>query len=250
MDLKETLQHYRKRQGLSQIDLADALGVSRQTVSKWETGAALPSAENLLALSRLYGVPVDALLNGTKADSAPPEEVPEPVPPPFPAPKLTAPHRRRLILQMLAAVLVCDAVAFLLDVSVYGGQSGFLYFSQIFRILSCCAIGLFFAWRDRLNPVSQKTSLLIAAAALALALYPILFSTPILWRLYDFIVRDHLYPDAVFPYNPVRTFIGWTLCDELAFTCHMGLIAVFQLSRLGFSRGRPLAARPQPAPHA
>ena len=38
MELKDTLQFYRKRQGLSQIDLADALKVSRQTISKWERG--------------------------------------------------------------------------------------------------------------------------------------------------------------------------------------------------------------------
>ena len=49
MDLKESLSSYRKEQGLSQVELAEALDVSRQTISKWETGAALPSAENLLA---------------------------------------------------------------------------------------------------------------------------------------------------------------------------------------------------------
>lgn len=49
MDLKESLSFYRKEQGLSQVELAEALDVSRQTISKWETGAALPSAENLLA---------------------------------------------------------------------------------------------------------------------------------------------------------------------------------------------------------
>ena len=54
MDLKESLSFYRKEQGLSQVELAEARDVSRQTISKWETGAALPSAENLLALSRLY----------------------------------------------------------------------------------------------------------------------------------------------------------------------------------------------------
>lgn len=245
MDLKETLQYYRKRQGLSQIDLADALEVSRQTVSKWETGAALPSAENLLALSRLYGVSADALLNGAKEAAAP---EPLPLPEALPAERPSGPSRRRLVLQMLAAVLVCDAASFLMDVSVYGDP--FLHFAQVFRVLSCCAVGLFFAWRDRLSPANRKTSLLIAAAALALALYPILFSTPVLWRLYDLIVRYRVYPDAVFPYNPVRTFIGWTLCDELAFTCHMGLISVFQLSRLGFSRRKPFAVRPQLAPHA
>ena len=54
MDLKENLQHFRKRQGLSQIELAEALAVSRQTISKWETGAALPSAENLAALGQRW----------------------------------------------------------------------------------------------------------------------------------------------------------------------------------------------------
>ena len=42
MDMKETLIFYRRRQGLSQIDLADALAVSRQTISKWETDETLP----------------------------------------------------------------------------------------------------------------------------------------------------------------------------------------------------------------
>lgn len=56
MDMKETLSFYRKRQGLSQIDLADALEVSRQTVSKWETGAALPSAEKYTAKNQCVWV--------------------------------------------------------------------------------------------------------------------------------------------------------------------------------------------------
>ena len=41
MELHDTLQFYRKRQGLSQAELAEALDVSRQTVSKWETGDSL-----------------------------------------------------------------------------------------------------------------------------------------------------------------------------------------------------------------
>ena len=44
MQLMDTLQFYRKRQALSQDELAQSLDVSRQTVSKWETGTALPSA--------------------------------------------------------------------------------------------------------------------------------------------------------------------------------------------------------------
>ena len=43
--------------------MAEALDVSRQAISNWETGAVLPSTDNLIALSRLYQVPADHLLN-------------------------------------------------------------------------------------------------------------------------------------------------------------------------------------------
>lgn len=44
--------------------MAEALGVSRQAVSKWENGTSEPSTANLMALAKLYGVPVDELLTG------------------------------------------------------------------------------------------------------------------------------------------------------------------------------------------
>ena len=43
--------------------MAEALGVSRQAVSKWETGTADPSTSNLLALAKLFGVPAEELLH-------------------------------------------------------------------------------------------------------------------------------------------------------------------------------------------
>ena len=45
---------------------AEALGVSRQTVSKWENGSADPSTTNLLALAKLYGVEAEDLLRGVE----------------------------------------------------------------------------------------------------------------------------------------------------------------------------------------
>ena len=56
---------FRRRLGLSQAELAEKLGVSAQAVSKWETAAALPDVELLLELSKLYGVSVNELLEGT-----------------------------------------------------------------------------------------------------------------------------------------------------------------------------------------
>lgn len=235
MELMETLQFYRKRQGLSQTELAEALDVSRQTVSKWETGAALPSAENLLALSKLYGVTADALLNGVEAEAPPLEPVPLLEAPP--APERTPPSRRKLLLGLLAVLFACDLLFFFMDISWYSSGRPFAPLTQLFRLLTCCVIGLCFGWLDRRRAGNKRISLLIAAAALLLGLYVLFMPTPLLWRLYDWITW---YPgrtfDSVFPDNPIRLFIGWTLCDSYAVSSHMLLITAFQLGRLWFSR--------------
>lgn len=62
MKLNEKLVSLRKAQKLNQAQAAEALNVSRQAISTWETGAVLPSTDSLKALSRLYQVPVDHLL--------------------------------------------------------------------------------------------------------------------------------------------------------------------------------------------
>ncbi len=62
MQLSEKILALRKSRGMSQEDLAAALGVTRQTVSRWEVGSALPDAENLLQLSLLFRVSADYLL--------------------------------------------------------------------------------------------------------------------------------------------------------------------------------------------
>lgn len=64
MELKERLAALRRERGLTQDELARAVGVTRQAVSKWERGVIAPSTVNLVALGRLYGVPLDELANG------------------------------------------------------------------------------------------------------------------------------------------------------------------------------------------
>ena len=59
----EKLAFLRKEKGLTQMELAEELNVSRQAVSRWETGTSIPTTENLACLSKLYQVPVDYLLN-------------------------------------------------------------------------------------------------------------------------------------------------------------------------------------------
>lgn len=58
----EKLLELRRQEGLSQEQLADRLGVTRQSVSKWESGAAVPELPKLVALSDLFGVSVDYLV--------------------------------------------------------------------------------------------------------------------------------------------------------------------------------------------
>ena len=62
MTLREKLIVLRDRAGLSQMELADRLGVSRQAVSRWETGEAVPDTEKVIQLSRIFHVTTDYLL--------------------------------------------------------------------------------------------------------------------------------------------------------------------------------------------
>lgn len=65
MSLGEKLLYLRKKEGLSQEDVADKLGVSRQTVSKWETDQTVPELIKAKLLSQLYNVSYDYLISGS-----------------------------------------------------------------------------------------------------------------------------------------------------------------------------------------
>lgn len=62
MTLSEKIYKLRRRSGLSQEQVAEQLGVSRQAISKWEGGQSVPDPDNLVALSRLFSVTTDYLL--------------------------------------------------------------------------------------------------------------------------------------------------------------------------------------------
>ena len=63
MKLSDKIIKLRKSRGWSQEDFAEKLNVSRQAVSRWENGTALPDANNILQLSKLFAVSADYLLN-------------------------------------------------------------------------------------------------------------------------------------------------------------------------------------------
>lgn len=75
MKLDEKLISLRKEKGLTQLEAAEKLGVSRQAISKWESGAALPSMENLLNISKLYCVSMDYLIDDNSNSEMPAKPV-------------------------------------------------------------------------------------------------------------------------------------------------------------------------------
>lgn len=110
MDLTERLAQARKARGLSQAEAAERLNVSRQAISRWETGTGMPTLDNLIQMGKLYQVSLDELVYGTGGANAPEEapesevltEEPEPV---------QAPKRRRPALLAVLALVVAGVLA-------------------------------------------------------------------------------------------------------------------------------------------
>lgn len=71
MEFSEKLMVLRKKAGLSQEQLADRLGVTRQSVSKWESGAALPELVKLISLSEMFDVSLDYLVKDCAEEPSP-----------------------------------------------------------------------------------------------------------------------------------------------------------------------------------
>ena len=62
MQFPEKILQFRKALGLSQEQLAEQVGVSRQSISKWETGQSAPELDKVVAMSRVFGISTDELL--------------------------------------------------------------------------------------------------------------------------------------------------------------------------------------------
>ena len=110
MKLHDKIYELRKKEGLSQEALAEKLGVSRQSVSKWETGEATPEVSKLLSLSKLFGVTTDYLLD----DEAEEEKEVEMPSSSFEVtsvneapPKKSKNSARKLLIALLICILLC-----------------------------------------------------------------------------------------------------------------------------------------------
>lgn len=120
MGLGEKIYALRTDKGMSQTDLAEALEVSRQSISKWETDASVPELEKLIKLSEIFGVSLDELVLGKQTETPPPSQS-------TPQTQLPTPGLGRRI---AGTVLLCFGALFWLLIALRGDfLAGLLYSS-------------------------------------------------------------------------------------------------------------------------
>lgn len=148
MESKEFLLRLRKEKRLSQAELAEELGITRQTVSRWESGLAMPSAENLIGLSRVYGMTVEEMYRSGRGEEpeAPPESENRDIPE-IDEPKVEPPHKRKRIMPIILVVCVFLGTFF------WGKLTNSMAFATTYLIWEAVflSLGLFikFVWRNR-----------------------------------------------------------------------------------------------------
>ena len=142
MKLHEKILFLRKSRGMTQEELADHLDISRQAVSRWESGTAMPDAGNVVQLAKLFAVTTDYLLREdyeNEVDAPREQEVPREDP------------------QMALTVLTgLEVMAVLLQ-----GVSAFLLQNPVFTVLAmlpfvAVVTGFELGWRKRADRADEK----------------------------------------------------------------------------------------------
>ncbi len=111
--LADNIRSNRKRINLSQDELAEKVGVSRQSVSFWETGQTQPTIENIIALSKIFNISSDMLLGNTENTSAEHPESPKN------AEQNSMPQNNGKKSNMRLIVFCCVIIALAVGVAVY-----------------------------------------------------------------------------------------------------------------------------------
>lgn len=141
MNLGENIYKYRTARNMSQSDLAQALDVSRQSVSKWENNSAVPELDKLIKMAKLFDITLDALANEPVSaqpsipPSAEPVQYPQDLPP---APVETPPVMTKRTL--VGSVLLCCCVISLVLFIIFEVNWGILFVSLPLGIISALCL--------------------------------------------------------------------------------------------------------------
>lgn len=189
MTLGEKIRHLRKRNNISQDDLANELDVSRQSVSKWETDTSIPELGKLIRMGEVFNVTLDELIRGEEPDKINngPENSDVNV------------ERSGLAARKIVGLIILGVglVAFLL-LSLLGG----LFFALIFSspLLVCAAICLI---------VSKHTALWCSWALYVLIFAYLRYATGIRpwWIFHEWLYRSGL---------EIHAMIAWAMSLVLA----------------------------------
>ena len=186
MNLGERIYALRTQKGMSQGDLAEALDVSRQSISKWETGGSVPELDKLVKLSQLFGITLDELVL---------DKQPEAAPPPPPEPKVIYMEKQDSHSGKKAAgvVLLCFSALVWLLVSLLGDVLAGLVLASPF--LACGLICLF---------VRKNVGLWCLWAVYAFADLYMRFATGVSWQFAFWRIG---YSDIG---NPGHLIIAWS----------------------------------------
>ncbi|EOS53052.1 helix-turn-helix transcriptional regulator [Lachnospiraceae bacterium MD335] len=114
MNLNERLHDLRKKAGYSQEQLAELLGISRQAISKWESGQGNPDIDNIIKLTKIYQVSADYILMGCENEPNGQRE-----PAPLPSKNELSPEMRKaLAIITITAGFAVITVLFITALSV------------------------------------------------------------------------------------------------------------------------------------
>ena len=191
MTLGENIVRLRTQKNWSQGDLADALDISRQSVSKWETDASIPELDKLLKLSELFGVTLDELVRG---EDAPKAETAVPAAQAVPAsftPQTSSEQEKRHTIA--GTILMCIGAVLLLTCLILAGDllAGLIYGLPFFL----CGIICF--------TVKHRTGLWCGWAVYACVDLYLRFATGLSWTT---VFMTHLWTPEM---NYMRLAIAW-----------------------------------------
>lgn len=215
MSLGENIARLRARKNWSQEELARALDVSRQSVSKWETDASVPDLDKLVKLGEVFGVSLDELVQGRAAGGAAPCPAPLPAAPaPAPAQKAGVSTGQKIVALVLLLFGLMVLFVFLL---LGGGMFSFLFAAPFWLCAGVCAAcrknaGLWCGW----------------AVYFCAALYMRL-ATGISWSL---VLLTRIYEPS---WNYARLAAAWV---ELAVILVLLAVTVLRFRRLPLATGR------------